>query len=407
MLPTLSTLQDLPDLYSWFTEMRTTQPVWHDKSSGCWHVFRYNDVLQVSTDHKRFSSKRPEAVVRRFGSSNRAFSQESLIAMDPPQHRQYRSLVAPSFMPRTLEPMAGRIRVITQELLDSVRSKGHMDLVAELANPLPTIVIAEMLGVPTSDRPTFRRWAEALLERQLSDAELFNPEDIEITPSFERANQAMKEMNEYFGQKMEERRQQPQNDMISDLLAAEVGGERLTQDQLLSFCILLLLAGHVTTTNLLSQAIRCFDEFPESLKQLSAQPELMPSAIEEVLRYAGPVWRISRTAINDVTLSGVTIPAGAVIFAWLSSANFDEAQFPNPERFDITRSPNRQIAFGHGIHLCVGAPLARMEAAVALPMMLEQLPQIRVEHTAPLELLSSRILFGVRQLPVSFSPTPV
>ncbi|MGH2505991.1 MAG: cytochrome P450, partial [Ktedonobacteraceae bacterium] len=331
--------------------------------------------------------------------------QESLIAMDPPQHRPYRNLVSPSFTPRALEPLAGRIREITQELLNPLRSKGHMDFVAELANPLPTIVIAELLGVPTSDRPTFRRWAEALLERQLSDAELFNPEDMEITPAFENANQAMKEMNDYFGQKMEERRKHPQNDMISDLLAAEVEGERLTQSQLLSFCILLLLAGHVTTTNLLSQAIRCFDEFPETLKQLQAQPELMPSAIEEVLRFAGPVWRITRTATNDVTLSGTTIPAGAVIFAWLTSANHDETQFPNPERFDITRSPNRQIAFGHGVHLCVGAPLARMEAAVALPMMLEQLPQLRVEHTAPLELLSSRILFGVKQLPVSFSPT--
>ncbi len=405
MLPTtLSTLQDVQDLYHWFAEMRATQPVWRDESSGCWHVFRYDDVLQVSTDNKRFSSKRPSALMHR-PLVNRAFSRDSLIAMDPPQHRQYRNLVSPSFTPRALEPLSERIHTIVQELLDHVRPNGHMDIVPDLAYPLPTIVIAEMLGVPTSDRPTFKRWADALLSRQLSDAELFNTEEIPITPAFQQANLVMEEMSIYFEQKMEERRHQPQDDLLSELLAAEVEGTRLTQDELLSFCVLLLLAGHVTTTNLLSQAIRCFDEHPDVLKQLGEQPELMSGAIEEVLRYAAPVWRLTRVTTSEVALSGVTIPAGAVVFAWLSSANRDDTQFPDPERFDITRSPNRHIAFGHGIHFCVGAPLARLETVIALPMMLEQLPQLRVDHSAPLELLNSRVLFGFKQLPVSFRAT--
>lgn len=400
MPPTPSTLQNVQHLYDWFTEMRANQPVWYDKSSGCWHVFRFDDVLQVTTDYKLFSSRRPRMT------ANRAFAQESLISMDPPQHRQFRNLVSPSFTPRALEPLRERIRGITQELLDQVRAKGQIDFVPELAYPLPTIVIAEMLGVPTSDRPTFKRWADALLDRQLNDEEAFNSENPEETPAFAETNQAVKEMRTYFEQQIEKRRRQPQNDMISDLIAAEVEGERLTGEQLLSFCVLLLLAGHVTTTNLLSQAIRCFDEF-EAWQQLREHPEFIPSAIEEVLRFAGPVWRLIRTAASDVTLSGVTIPAGATIFAWLASANRDGAQFPDPERFDITRSPNRHVAFGHGIHFCVGAPLSRMEAGVALPMMLEQLPQLRVDHTVPRELFKGNFLFGFKHLPVTFSPTSV
>ncbi|MGH2478484.1 MAG: cytochrome P450, partial [Ktedonobacteraceae bacterium] len=330
MFQTLSTLQDVQNLYGWFAQMRATQPVWRDESSGCWHVFRYDDVLQVSTDYKRFSSKRPRVLTRRPFTSP-AFSRNSLISMDPPQHRQYRNLVSPSFTPRALEPLTGRIHAIVQELIEQVRPQGRIDLIPDLAYPLPTIVIAELLGVPTEDRPTFKQWADALLSRQLSDAELFNAEEIAVTPSFQRAEQAAQEMNAYFAQKLEERRCQPRQDLISELLTAEVEGERLTQDELLSFCVLLLLAGHVTTTNLLSQAIRCFDEQPETLKQLREQPELMPGAIEEVLRYASPVWRLTRVTSSAVTLGNVTIPADAVIFAWLSSANRDETQFPDPE----------------------------------------------------------------------------
>lgn len=400
MPPKLSSLENVQELYRWFAEMRANQPVWYDESSGCWHVFRFDDVLQVTTDYKLFSSRRPRMT------ANRAFAQESLISMDPPQHRQYRNLVSSSFTPRALEPLRERIGVIMQELLDQVRSKGQIDFVPELAYPLPTIVIAEMLGVPPADRPTFKTWADALLDRQLNDSEIFNNEDPEEMPALQQTNKAVKEMRMYFEQKIEERRRQPQNDMISDLIAAEVEGERLTGEQLLSFCILLLLAGHVTTTNLLSQSIRCFDEFG-TWQQLHEHPELVPSAIEEVLRYAGPVWRLIRTSTSEVTLSGVTIPAGATIFAWVASANRDETQFPDPERFDITRSPNRHIAFGHGIHFCVGAPLSRMEAGVALPMILEQLPQLRVDPTRPRELFQGNFLFGFKHLPVRFSPVAV
>jgi cytochrome P450 len=304
--------------------------------------------------------------------------------MDPPQHRQYRNLVSHAFTPRAIDRLRGRVATITQELLDEAQSVGTMDFATEIAYPLPTIVIAEMLGVPTSDRPLFKRWADGLLRRQLSDAEFFRPEEEQRKdPEFQRLMHTFEEMSDYFHQMLEERKRAPRQDMMSDLLAAEV-------------------AGHVTTTNLLSQAIRCFDEHPEALSQLRMQPELMPTAIEEVLRYASPVWRLVRTNKEEVTLAGVTIPKDEMIFTWLSSANRDPRQFAEPERFDITRTPNRHVAFGHGIHFCIGAPLSRMEAAIALPLIIKQLPNLRVIHEASPELFEGRFLFGFKRLPIAF-----
>src|SRR5947209_6531216 len=407
MIHALSTLADVQGMYDWFDKMRNTQPVWLDESSGCWHVFRYDDVFNVVSDYTLFSSERR---LRRFprraaenGEDGRPRGGRSIIAMDPPQHRQYRSLVSHAFTPRAIERLRGRVATITQELLDEARSAGTMDFATEIAYPLPTIVIAEMLGVPTSDRPLFKRWADGLLRRQLSDAEFFRPaEEQRNDPEFQRLTHTFEEMSDYFRQMLEERKRAPRQDMMSDLLAAEVDGDHLSMEDAISFSTLLLLAGHVTTTNLLSQAIRCFDEHRAALSQLRKQPELMPTAIEEVLRYASPVWRLVRTTKEEVTLSGVTIPKDETIFPWLASANRDPEQFPEPERFDITRTPNRHVAFGHGIHFCIGAPLSRMEASVALPMILKQLPNLRVLHEESPELFEGRLLFGFRRLPIAF-----
>ena len=414
MLHKLSTLQDVQGLYDWFQLMRNTQPVWLDESSGCWHVFRYEDVNNVITDYHLFSSERRQRAFARSRDAALAATSaqngrkrqagRSLLAMDPPQHRQYRNLVSPSFTPRALSRLSERIATITQELLDQVRSSGRMDVVTDIAYPLPTIVIAEMLGVPTSDRPLFKQWADGLLNRQLSDAEFFKPEkEQRDNPEMQRLTHLFEEMSDYFEAMLEDRRRQPRDDMMSELLAAEVDGERLSMEDTISFCIILLLAGHVTTTNLLGQAIRCFGEHPEALKQVRKQPGLMPGAIEEVLRYASPVWRLIRTTTTDVTIEGVTIPADSPVFGWLASANRDERQFSEPERFDITRTPNRHIAFGHGIHFCIGAPLSRLEASIALPMMVEQLPDLHVVRDQPLELFEGRVLFGFKHLPITFT----
>jgi len=417
MLHQLSTLQDVEGLYDWFKQMRDTQPVWLDESSGCWHVFRYADVNTVATDYHLFSSERRQwAFARPHNASNAALAgtsahpeQEqrqgrSLLAMDPPQHRQYRNLVSPSFTPRALSQLSDRIATITQELLDKIRSAGCMDVVTDIAYPLPTTVIAEMLGVPTSDRPLFKRWADELMSRQLSDAEFFKPEQEQRdNPEIQRLQRLFEEMSNYFEAILEDRRRQPREDMMSELLAAEVDGEHLSMEDTISFSTLLLLAGHITTTNLLSQAIRCFDEHPDTLAHVRELPELMPGAIEEVLRYASPVWRLMRTTTANATIEGVTIPAHSQVFAWLASANRDERQFSEPEHFDIMRNPNRHIAFGHGIHFCLGAPLSRLETSIALPMIIEQLPDLHIVQDQPLELFEGRFLFGFKHLPVTFT----
>lgn len=399
MLHTSQSLDDLLQNYRWFQQMRESQPVWLDESSGCWHVFRYEDVHRVITDYALFSSERRQ----RFRRNSKTDMGRSLIAMDPPQHRQYRNLVSSAFTPRALARLTGRIAAISQELIDEVRPTGSMDLVADFAYPLPTTVIAEMLGVPTADRPLFKSWADVLLNQQLRDAEFFKADD--DSGVRQRFTDTFDEMSDYFERMLEERRQHPREDMMSELLAAEVDGEHLSKADTISFCILLLLAGHVTTTNLLSQAIRCFDEHPDAMQQLIEKPDLMPGAIEEVLRYASPVWRLFRTTTAEVTLSGVTIPANSYIFAWLASANRDSEQFPDPERFDITRTPNKHVAFGHGIHFCIGAPLSRMEASIALPMLLEQLPDMRISREQPLEPFEGRNLFGFKHIPLTFTPS--
>ncbi len=409
MLQTLSTLEDVQRLYQWFGEMRQNQPVWLDRSSGCWHVFRYADVREVITNYTNFSTEDLQKRFASFRSSdgNTTMRQgRNLLTIDPPQHRQYRNLVSPNFTPHALSRLTERITTVTQELLDGVRFNGALDVVADIAYPLPTIVIAEMLGVPTSDRPLFRRWADVFFSQQLNDADFtgLNQEQ-QSNPAMQRIVDASDEMFDYFKGMLEERQRAPRNDMMSELLAAEVDGEHLSIEDTISFCILLLLAGHVTTTNLLSQAIRCFDEHPEAREYVRAHPEAMPGAIEEILRYASPVWRITRHVKTDVVLSGVTIPAGSLVFAWLAAANRDEEQFLEPERFDIARTPNRHIAFGHGVHFCIGAPLSRMEASIALPMILEQLPQLRIVREKPLELFKGPTLFGFEHLPATFTPT--
>jgi cytochrome P450 len=407
MLQTLSTLNDVQNMYDWFEQMRKTQPVWLDESSGCWHMFRYDDIHTLITDYHTFSSerRRPGFAARRGAQTEEVQAREgrSLLTMDPPEHRQYRNLVSYAFTPRAIERLRGRVAEITGDLLAEASSTGTMDFATEIAYPLPTIVIAELLGVPTSDRPLFRRWAEGLLSRQLSDAEFFKPEEEQRdNPEIQRLRQTFEEMSDYFEQMLKERKQAPRDDMMSDLLRAEVDGEHLSMEDTVNFCTLLLLAGHVTTTNLLSQAIRCFDENRETLDLLRTRPELMPEAIEEVLRYASPVWRLVRTTRKAVEIAGVTIPANQTVFAWLASANRDPAQFADPERFIPTRTPNRHVAFGHGIHFCIGAPLSRMEASVALPMIIARLPHLRVSYEESPQLFEGRVLFGFKHLPITF-----
>jgi cytochrome P450 len=338
-------------------------------------VFRYADVEQVLTDYKLFSSVRNPEVTQ---------ARPNILNMDPPRHRQLRNLVTQAFTPRSVAQLTERITAIVTQLLDEAASNGHMDIIDDLAYPLPVIVIAELLGIPPEDRARFKLWSDAAVGSLSTD-------NIDPRP----------EMGEYFLQIFAQRREHPQNDLVSALLNAQVDGEHLTQAEMLSFCILLLVAGNETTTNLIGNALLCLDDFPDAMEALRAEPNLIPSAIEEVLRYRSPVQFTGRIATSDTIVGGQAIKAGQGIRLLLGSANRDEAQFPNADSFDIRRMPNRHLAFGHGIHFCLGAPLARLEAKIALTLLLERFSTIQRMRDVPLEHVGSFLMYGVKHLPVT------
>jgi cytochrome P450 len=369
-----------------YEEMRRSEPVFLDEESGLWHVFCYDDVQRVLSEHATFSS--------RMGGTNPSETGQlfaaSLVNTDPPRHRQLRSLVTQAFTPRSVEALGPRISAITDELLDSAVAAGSMDLIEDLAYPLPVIVIAELMGIPAEDRNRFKQWSDAIVAY--------------TRPGAEQPGGAHQEMAGYFLDMIEQRRRQPGEDLISLLLAAEIDGQKLSVAELLGFCALLLVAGNETTTNLIGNAVLCFTEAPGTLERLAAEPELLPHAIEEVLRYRSPVQSMYRIAAADTTLRDRQIPADAPLVAWIGSANRDAEQFPDPDTFDVGRSPNRHLAFGQGIHFCLGAPLARLEARIALQAVISRLPGLALAPDAKLERMDSTIVYGLKELPVRWQP---
>ncbi|WP_274648705.1 cytochrome P450 [Paenibacillus humicola] len=380
--------------YSFYRRMRDENPIAYDPKAKLWAVFRYDDVRTVLSDHDRFSSD-----FTKFDSSETVGRRKSLISMDPPEHKHSRDLLTKAFTPRAVANMEPRIAQIANDLLDQVIDKGEMDFIRDFASPLPIIVIAEMLGVPTQDRDQFRSWADELL--RFTD----NP-FVDAEANKERRERVQAEMDDYFRGIIAQRKRDPKDDLISSLIQAEIGGEKLTEEQILSFCTLLLLAGHVTTINLLGNSMLCLTDFPDELNKLYAKPDLIPSAIEEVLRYSSPVQLFFRIANRDIDMDGRRIEKGQRIIAWIGSANRDETKFEAPDRFDVTRSPNPHIAFGYGIHFCLGAPLARLEGKAAWETLLSRIGSFtRIPGT--LEPSGGFILHGVRSLPIAFEPVKV
>lgn len=316
----------------------------------------------------------------------------SIVRLDPPRHRQLRNLVTLAFTPRVVAELAPRITEIVNKQLDQVVSAGgEMDVIRDLAYPLPVTVIADLMGIPAELREDFKRWSDALVSTLDTNEEQQQARIAEI-----------RQMHQYFAQILQERHHHSGNDLISHLLEAEIDGQRLSDLELLGFCVLLLVAGNETTTNLIGNSILCFDQFPDELERLRNNPALVPNAIEEVLRYISPVKAMARFTKTATMVADQEIGAHEIINSWLASANRDEAQFPDPDRFDIEREPNRHIGFGHGIHFCLGAPLARLEAKIALSAMLTRLPgQWRVPDV-PLEAINSTIVFGVKRLPMTW-----
>lgn len=377
----------MADPYPFYERLRRAEPVARDDDNGFWVLSRYADAVVALRDHARFSSA--EGIGP--GKGGRS-PQGPLIMRDPPDHTRLRALVGKAFTPRTIAALEPRIRRITDQMIDAVIDQGAFDLIQDLATPLPVIVIAELLGVEPERREDFKRWSDDVVRS--------------IGPTMEldgsRLQQSFFDLGAYFYQAVEERRRERRNDLISALVAAHEDQDALSSMEVLNFCVLLLIAGNETTTNLIANAMLALAKHPDQAEALRANPALIPSMVEESLRYDGPVQGIYRTATRDVTLGGTTIPAGDKVLVLFASADRDEAQFPNAAGFDITRTPNNHIAFGYGIHFCLGAALARLEGRVALDEVLERFPSWEVDTDNAVQARTSTVR-GWESLPVKTS----
>lgn len=372
--------------YPIYDQMRSASPVVHVAQLNFWMIFDYESVKWALTDHETFSSRVP--------------APHWFIFFDPPQHTKLRALISRAFTPKVVTNLEPRIRELSRELIDKMIQRGQMDLAADYSVPLPMMVIAEMIGIPVADWPQFRRWSDGMLKLTfgLAGGEAG-------AEGYEEFKAVTVEMNTYLTEMIAQRRAEPKDDLLTRLIEAEVDGQRLSQEEILGFFQLLVIGGQETTANLINNAVLSLLENPEQLTKLRAAPNLLPFAIEEALRYRSPLQSVMRAPRQDVKVHGQTIPAGKLILPMIGSANRDPKQFRDANRFDITRDPNLHVAFGHGIHSCLGAALSRMEARIALADILDRLKGLRLASNEPWRPRKALHVHGPANLPICFEPT--
>jgi hypothetical protein len=382
------------DPYPMYHRLRAEDPV-HRSPLGFWVLTRYEDVVAVLRD-PRFAKEAIAAfVARRIGVDATVGIGVSMLDRDPPDHTRLRSLVSKAFTPRVVEGIRPRIQEIVDDLLDRAEDQGAMDLIEDFAYPIPVIVICEMLGVPVADHERFRGWSLDLA-RGL-DATLLGPQsDVAL-----RASDSRRALADYFRELIAERRDSPRGDLLSALIAAEEAGDKLSENELLATCILILVAGHETTVNLLGNGTLALLRHPEQLRLLRDSPGVIGTAVEELLRYDGPVQRTARVPSADATIDGRKIEAGEMVMPFIGAADRDPAHFPDPDRLDLARADNRHVAFGMGIHFCLGAPLARLEGQLAINTMVHRFPKLSLATDRP-QYRQSLTLRGLTSLPVTF-----
>ncbi len=389
------------DPYPTYARLRAEAPVCRVKMPDGqigWLVTRYDDAVTVLKDPRFINERRraqtPEQAARVPWMPGLLKPLErTMLNVDAPDHTRLRGLVHKAFTPGRVANMLARIETLTDELVDAVQDRGSMDLIRDYALPLPITVISEMLGVPVQDRHRFRRWSNALVTASGS------------TWGMLRMVPPVWAFLRYIRKLVKSRQAEPRDDLVSALVQAREDGDRLSEDELLAMIFLLLVAGHETTVNLIGNGVLALLEHPAELDRLRTDPDLIKPAVEEMLRYDAPV-QISgeRYALEEVTIAGVTIARGETVYAVLASANRDERQFERPDDLDIGREPNRHLAFGQGVHYCVGAPLARLEAQIAINMLLRRFPDLRL--AVPPQALRRRPALGLRglvSLPLAFS----
>lgn len=385
--------------FPFLARLRTSEPVYRTTlpdATPVWLLTRYEDVLALLRD-ERFTKNRRTALTpqqaRKLPWTPPIFRplERNMLDLDPPDHTRLRSLVHKAFTPPLVEQMRSRVQTLAHELLEHVVSRGEMDLIRDYALPLPMTIITEILGVPTNDRDRFHKWSNAVVS-------LSSP-----NPTF-RVLPSVWGFIRYLRKFFKVRRREPRDDLVSALIRAEEAGDKLSEDELLAMVFLLLIAGHETTVNLISNGMLALLQQPNEMERLRSDPSLIKSAIEELLRYTSPVFMTTeRYALDGATIQGVNIPRGEMTLGVIGSANRDETVFENPNDLNITREPNKHLSFGQGIHFCIGAPLARMEAQIAINTLLQWKPNLQLKVSADvLQWRPSIFLRGLAALPVKF-----
>jgi cytochrome P450 family 142 subfamily A polypeptide 1 len=367
------------DVYRW---LREHEPVFHDEANDLWGVATYDGVRRVGADGATFSSA--------LGSRPEAGPMPWMIDMDGADHSKRRRLVSGGFTPARVRAMGPKVRAICDDLVDRVCERGECDVVADLAAPLPMIVIGDLLGVDPADRDDLLRWSHGMLASLTGEPE-----------GFEAAAEAFGAYVAYAHAVIASRRAQPQDDLFSLLVHGEVDGERLTDDDIVFESLLLLIGGDETTRQVTSGGVELLLEHRAQMDALVADPRGLAVAVEEVLRWVSPIKSMARTTTRDVELEGVELAAGSKVVVLYESANLDERQFDEPDRFDASRTPNEHLAFGFGPHVCLGASLARLEVHAMLDRILQRLPGLDQASDAPL----TRSITGLERLPVRFAPS--
>ncbi|MGG2119876.1 cytochrome P450 [Bacillus bombysepticus] len=378
-------------LFGRFKTMRKTNPVFFNQKNNYWEVFSYEDVKTVLSDYSNFSSKIDRGVTE-----EQAFG-DSIIDMDPPRHNQLRAIVNKAFSPKKINSLEGHIRKIAKNLL--AQSDNPMDLIQDFAYPLPVIIIAQLLGIPEKDQNLFHHWIESIFKNE-NDRENINIQYLEEDEEHDTQMNMQIVMRNYFKRFIEEKRREPKDDLISIMLQSDDSTEPLTEQDLLNFCFLLFIAGHLTTTHLIGNCVLALAEFPDIFTKLKKDYSLIPKYIEEVLRYRSPVPFVTRTVRQEIKLGNQILQPGDIVVAWISSANRDETAYKNPDNLDFTRNTNLHLGFGRGIHHCLGAPLARLETKISLELLLNKISspsKIEVNALVP-EYIS--FLHGVKKLPI-------
>jgi hypothetical protein len=379
------------DPYPVYRSLRDDAPVYHDEERDFWALSRFDDVMWAAHEPARFCSGEGIALG---GQARSPFP--NLIVMDDPRHAQLRKLVSRGFSSRPIGAFEPRVRELARTMLDSAIERGArgapVDLVPALTGPLPMTIVGDLIGVAPSDREQFRTWADTVVHQ-----------DVDQPETVEAGRAAAASVVGYFGEIIAARRDRPADDLVSALVDAEVEGERLSDEEILGFCFLLIVAGTETTTNLLGLGVLALADAPDERALLLGDPTLIGSAVEEMLRFGSPVQGLARTTTEPVERHGVEIPAGAKVQLLFGAGNRDEREFADPDRFDVRRRIERHLAFGHGVHFCLGAALARLEARIVFEELLARFPGWEVD-TSGVRWIRSSSVRGPASLPVALAP---